>query len=97
MLALLAKVESAILEQDAALDAHLQEIHRREMLRLRHELLAHTAAAADPKQAEELSATHRKLEAGHAQAREAHQRMTDHHDNLQKLVQELVDETERAM
>lgn len=91
ILAMLAKTQAAILEQDAALDSHLRQIHRHEMLRLRHEL------TADPKQADELAATHRTLEEAHAQARQAHKRMADHHDNLRKLVEELTAETERAM
>lgn len=92
LIELLAKSQMAVLEQDAALEGHVAEIHAHEMHRLRHEV-----SMNDDAETPEMAEKHKELEAGHARARAAYQRMAEHHERIGRLIEELQRGLNKAM
>ena len=78
--AMLAQAQAALLEQDAALESHAETVRSHELLVQRHE----QAVAARERGVGEafndaMGESHREHQGKHDQAREAHQRIKDHH------------------
>ena len=96
LLRVLMEVQSAVLEQDAALDAHVRDIHLHDTARLRHQYLD-ARGGTDLVSQTALDQMHRELEIKHARAREAHKRMSAHHDELSRLIESLMEDVREPM
>ena len=79
MLKLLMEAQAAILEQDAALDTHIRDIHLHDTARLRH-MFIDARGGTDLVTQTALDEMHRELEIKHAQSRVAHERLSEHHE-----------------
>jgi hypothetical protein len=71
--AMLAQVQAAFLEQDAALEAHAETVRTHELRVQRYE------RGGSEVDHDKLADSHQELQAAHDQAREAHQRIKTHH------------------
>ena len=96
LLKLLMEVQSAILEQDAALDSHIRDIHLHDTARLRHQFLD-ARGGTDLVSQTALDEMHRELEIKHAKSRAAHERMSAHHERLIGLIEGLLQATREPM
>lgn len=97
MLRKLMQAQSAVLEQDAALGAHIREIYEHDKARLRHELAAASSQTRNAAAEAEVAAVHRRLEVAHGRARAAHGRMRAHHQRLGDLVESLLEAVREPM
>lgn len=88
--AMLAQTQAALLEQDAALESHAEIVRSHESYLQRHEwtIAAGVRADSEPPQ-DVLTTSHQTLQGEHDQAREAHQRIKEHHDMFMTEIRQL--------
>jgi hypothetical protein len=95
---MLAQVQAAFLDQDAALEAHAETVRAHESHLQRHErAIADELRGADAADCERLAAEHQELEAKHVQAREAHQRIKAHHGMVTAEIRRLSEKLNAPM
>jgi hypothetical protein len=88
LIEMVATAQSAVLEQDAALEGHVREIYEHEMLRLKKE--SRNPEATAPNEDSNLLETRKHLEINHARARAVHERLAKHHERIKELIEELL-------
>jgi antirestriction protein len=85
-LAMLAKVQAAILEREAALESQAAEIHAHELHLQDYEVVEYGPGSPD---VDQLEAAHVEFERKHSQARELYEQTKKDHVNIVDEVQKL--------
>jgi hypothetical protein len=93
-LAMLAKVQAAIFEQEAALETHAAQIRAHQMHLQEYTLAEYAEGTLDK---EELEATHAEFAQKHVTSREVHERLRKHHLNIVDEVGKLLKRCGAAM
>lgn len=90
--AMLAQAQAALLEQDAALESHAETVRSHELQVQRHERAAALPQLDNNDRVHDLSEDpHHEYQAQHDRAREAHQRINQHHDMITTEVRHLTE------
>jgi hypothetical protein len=93
-LAMLAKVQATIMEQEAGLETHAAQISAHDMHLQKYSLTAYEPGAPDY---EFLDEEHARYADRHERAREAHERLKKHHVSILEEVKKLLGLCEAAM
>ena len=93
-LATLAKIEAAILEQEASLVSHAGELQSHEMHLQWYKL---DNCEPDSPDEVEMASEHNEFKKKHEQARDAHERIREHHFNIACEVDKLLELCESSM
>ena len=94
----LVHVHTALLDQDAALEAHAETVRAHELRVQRHEReIADHERGGSEVDHNELAGWHQEFQAEHDRAREAHQRIKAHHDMVTAEITRLSEKLDAPM
>jgi hypothetical protein len=96
--AMLAQVQSALLEDDAAREAHAESVHAHQWRMRRHEqAVAEHHRDRYRLEDDPLAESHHEFQAKHERAREAHQRIKERHETVMAEIERLFDKLKAPM
>jgi len=95
---MLAQVQAALLDQDAALEAHAETVRAHQLRMQRHEWeIAHRERGDSEVDHDKPADSHQEFRAEHDRAREAHQRIKAHHDMVTEEISRLCEKLNAPM
>ena len=96
--AMLAQVQTALLDHDAALESHAETIRRHELEVERHELaLTDQGRGGSGSDVDNLAASHREQQETHDRQRNAHRRIKAYHERVTTEIETLIAKLHSAM